>query len=82
MTDQPNGQPETYNPWTVVNLVFAHLADQGLHPTLGGGGNPGEPAAALLHTMGINPTPEGDARIDAEKKAKLAELRATMGNEG
>ncbi|MDT7774876.1 MAG: hypothetical protein QOC67_3800, partial [Pseudonocardiales bacterium] len=24
---------ESYNPWTVVNLVFHHLAEQGLHPT-------------------------------------------------
>ena len=41
-------QAETYNPWSVVNLVFHHLADQGLHPTLGESGDPGEPAAALL----------------------------------
>jgi len=26
---------DTFNPWSVVNLVFHHLADQGLHPTLG-----------------------------------------------
>ncbi|HEV7652007.1 MAG TPA: hypothetical protein VGP26_27955 [Actinophytocola sp.] len=81
MTDQPTGQPETYNPWTVVNLVFNHLAEVGLHPVLGGAGNPGEPAAELLRALGIGPTPEGDARIDAEKKAKLAELRATMADE-
>jgi len=78
MTDQI----ETYNPWTVVNLVFAHLAEEGLHPTLGAAGNPGEPAAQLLLALGINPTPEGDARIDAENKAKLAELRSTWSNGG
>ncbi|SEG92089.1 hypothetical protein SAMN05444920_107447 [Nonomuraea solani] len=26
---------ETFNPWSVVNLVFHHLAGQGLHPVLG-----------------------------------------------
>ena len=41
-------QAETYNPWSIVNLVFHHLADQGLHPILGESGDPGEPAAALL----------------------------------
>ena len=29
---------ETYNPWTIVNVVFTHLAEQGLHPTFGGDG--------------------------------------------
>ena len=28
-------EQETFNPWTVVNLVFHHLADHGLHPVLG-----------------------------------------------
>ena len=37
---------ETFNPWSVVNLVFHHLADEGLHPTLGEAGDPGVPAAA------------------------------------
>ena len=35
--------PETYNPWSIVNLVFEHLAEQGLHPILGEGGDPGAP---------------------------------------
>ena len=34
-------EAETYNPWSVVNLVFTHLADQGLHPVLGESGDPG-----------------------------------------
>jgi hypothetical protein len=76
MSDQPGD--ETYNPWTVVNLVFAHLAEQGLHPTLGGAGNPGESAAELLRALGIRPAVEGDARVGAATKAKLAELRARM----
>jgi hypothetical protein len=78
MTDQI----ETYNPWTVVNVVFAHLAEVGLHPTFGAAGNPGEPAAELLRALGIDPTPEGDARIVAANKEKLAQLRATWSNEG
>jgi hypothetical protein len=69
---------ETYNPWTVVNLVFTHLAEQGLHPVLGGEGHPGEPAAALLRAFGIVPTVEGDARVPASVHRELAELRARV----
>jgi hypothetical protein len=72
---------ETYNPWTVVNLVFTHLADQGLHPTLGAAGNPGEHAANLLRALGIRPASEGDARVGEVTRAKLAELRETMTGE-
>ena len=40
--DRPEDQrDETYNPWSIVNLVFHHLADQGLHPVLGSAGDPG-----------------------------------------
>ena len=39
---------ESFNPWSIVNLVFSHLASQGLHPVLGESGDPGAPAAALL----------------------------------
>lgn len=74
--DQPRA--ETYSPWTVVNLIFGHLVDEGLHPTLGSHGNPGHPAADLLRALGIVPSPEGDARVGAATKEKLAELRATM----
>jgi hypothetical protein len=69
---------ETYNPWTIVNLVFNHLAEQGLHPVLGGEGHPGEPAAALLRALGITPTVEGDARVRNGVQNELAELRARM----
>lgn len=72
---------ETYSPWTVVNLVFGHLTDEGLHPTLGDGGNPGEPAAELLRALGIQPSIEGDGRIGAATRDKLAELRSTMDDE-
>jgi hypothetical protein len=69
---------ETYNPWTIVNLVFNHLAEQGLHPVFGGEGHPGEPAAALLRALGITPTVEGDARVRTGVHSELAELRARM----
>ena len=42
--DRPGESPdETYNPWSIVNLVFHHLAEQGLHPVLGEAGDPGGP---------------------------------------
>src|SRR5450755_4013350 len=59
--DQPGTHPgETFNPWSVVNLVFHHLADQGLHPVLGESGDPGAPAAELLRALGIQPAAEGN----------------------
>ena len=69
---------ETYNPWTIVNLVFAHLAEQGLHPALGAYDHPGEPAAALLRAFGIVPAVDGDARVRAGIHDELAALRARM----
>ena len=48
-------EAETYNPWSIVNLVFHHLAEKGLHPVLGGSGDPGPPAAELLLALGIAP---------------------------
>lgn len=69
---------ETYNPWTVVNVVFHHLVEQGLHPELGDGGHPGEPAAALLRALGIEPRAEGDVRVQDGVKDKLAQLREQM----
>lgn len=74
--DEPS--EETYNPWTIVNVVFGHLAGQGLHPTLGAAGDPGEPAAALLRALGIRPTNEGDGRISQQVRQELADLRAAM----
>jgi hypothetical protein len=69
---------ETYNPWTVVHLVFEHLADAGLHPVLGATGHPGEPAAELLRCLGIQPDLQGDQRIVQQKSERLAELRQAM----
>jgi len=70
--DQPG---ETYNPWSVVNLVFHHLADQGLHPVLGEAGDPGAPAADLLRAFGIRPAAEGNQQVAANIQDELAELR-------
>jgi hypothetical protein len=69
---------ETYNPWTVVNVVFDHLVGQGLHPTLGESGHPGEPAAQLLRALGIEPRAEGDIRQSQNIRDHLAQLRASM----
>jgi hypothetical protein len=66
---------ETYNPWTVVNLVFHHLAEQGLHPILGEAGDPGAPAADLLRALGVTPTAEGNQRKSEEAADELAGLR-------
>ena len=69
---------ETFNPWSVVNLVFHHLVAAGLHPTLGSNGDPGAPAAELLRTLGIAPAAEGDRQISENVKRQLAELRDAM----
>ncbi|HEY2522380.1 MAG TPA: hypothetical protein VGJ19_19875 [Streptosporangiaceae bacterium] len=69
---------ETFNPWTVVNLVFHHLAGQGLHPTLGDGGDPGEPAAELLRCLGITPAAEGNRHVADKVQDRLAELRGAV----
>jgi hypothetical protein len=74
--DRPGTPPgETFNPWSVVNLVFHHLADQGLHPVLGESGDPGPPAADLLRTLGIEPAAEGNQRESQDVQDPLAELR-------
>jgi hypothetical protein len=66
---------ETYNPWSVVNLVFRHLASEGLHPILGESGDPGKPAAELLRALGITPAAEGSQHVSARTKDDLARLR-------
>lgn len=66
---------ESYNPWTVVNLVFNHLVEQGYHPVLGESGHPGEPAAQLLRALGVTPVVGGtDERVVQENRAKLADM--------
>ena len=71
-------ESETYNPWSVVNLVFTHLSDQGLHPILGESGDPGPPARALLLALGIEPAAEGNREVMRDVRAHLAEIRAVM----
>jgi hypothetical protein len=66
---------ETYNPWSIVNLVFRHLADEGLHPVLGEAGDPGGPAAALLTALGITPSTEGSKKVNRRVSDELARLR-------
>jgi hypothetical protein len=74
--DQSAAQPnETYNPWTVVNLVFHHLAAQGLHPVLGESGDPGRPAADLLRAFGIIPAAEGNRQLAEHIRGELEQLR-------
>ncbi len=74
--DRPGTHPgETYNPWSVVNLVFHHLADQGLHPVLGESGDPGPPAAELLRALGIKPAAEENQRQSQDVQDQLADLR-------
>jgi hypothetical protein len=77
--DQPH---ETFNPWTIVNLVFHHLAAEGLHPVLGESGDPGAPAAELLRALGIIPTAEGNRQLAENVRAELEQLRkAVFGGE-
>jgi hypothetical protein len=71
-------KPETYNHWTIVNLVFHHLAAQGLHPVLGGPDSPGAAAADLLRALGVQPLPEGNRKVTEQVQARLAELRAAV----
>lgn len=66
---------ETFNPWSVVNLVFHHLADRGLHPVLGESGDPNQAATDLLRAMGITPAPDHAGPADAGVQNDLAELR-------
>ena len=73
---------ETYNPWSVVNLVFTHLSDQGLHPVLGESGDPGPPARALLEALGIEPAAEGNREVMRDVRDHLAEIRAAMFERG
>jgi hypothetical protein len=69
---------ETYNPWSIVNLVFHHLAAQGLHPVLGDAGDPGPPAAELLHALGITPAKEGSRQASEQTRSDLASIRAAF----
>jgi hypothetical protein len=81
MPDPEEIQSQTYSPWTIVNLVFHHLAEQGLQPTLGEGGDPGVPAAQLLVCLGIRPVAGGDQRRVSQRLQQFADLRAAIFDE-
>ena len=70
-----DAEAESFNPWSVVNLVFHHLADLGLHPVLGESGDPNAAASALLTAMGITPAPDHAGPADAGVQSNLADLR-------
>ena len=74
--DDPSA--ETYNPWSIVNLVFTHLSDQGLHPVLGECGDPGAAAANLLRALGIEPSAEGNREVVRSIRDHLAQIRTVM----
>ncbi len=77
MDDSPV-ESETFNPWSIVHLVFEHLAREGLHPVLGDAGDPGAPAAELLRTLGIEPAAEGNRQVSLRAKEQLSEIRAAV----
>jgi hypothetical protein len=70
--------PETFNPWSIVNLVFEHLVDEGLHPILGEAGDPGAPAADLLRCLGIQPAREGNLKMSEDVRQHLSEIRTAV----
>jgi hypothetical protein len=77
-TPESPDETETFNPWSVVNLVFHHLADHGLHPVLGELGDPEPNAAALLRSLGIVPAAEGNRQVSRDVQDRLAQLRAAI----
>lgn len=75
MDSHDDRSQESYNPWSIVNLVFRHLADEGLHPLLGEAGDPGAPAAELLRALGITPSTDGNKNVTRRVSDELARLR-------
>jgi hypothetical protein len=73
-----SNKKETFNPWSVVNLVFDHLVANGLHPVLGETGDPSDPATDLLRSLGVEPGPEEPAHTRTEVSEQLAALRGAM----
>lgn len=82
MSEPEPSAAESFNPWSVVNVVFHHLAAQGLHPVLGEAGNPARPAAELLRALGIQPGPEQSEHTRQDISRQLADLRAAVLGEG
>ena len=75
---ETSNQGETFNPWSVVNLVFDHLVDKGLHPVLGETGDPSRPATDLLRALGVEPGPERPAHTHTDVSQQLDELRVAL----
>lgn len=71
-------EAEAFNPWTVVNVVFTHLVDQGLHPVLGEHGDPGRAAHDLLVALGIEPRAEGNREVMRKVHDHLSEIRSAV----
>jgi hypothetical protein len=78
MTQPEQDDTETFNPWSVVNLVFARLSEEGLHPVLGEAGDPSGPAADLLRALGISPAAEGNRQVSRDVREHLATLREAV----
>jgi len=78
MTQESAPEVETYNPWSIVHLVFSHLAEQGLHPVLDETGDPGGPAAALLVALGIEPAAEGNRQVMRDVHEHLGTIRSAV----
>jgi hypothetical protein len=76
--DSAHAREDAYNPWSIVNLVFRHLADEGLRPVLGESGDPGRPAAELLRALGITPAFESRPHVLTGVSDELARLRAAF----
>lgn len=74
--DRPRGQ--TFNPWSVVNLVFNHLAEHGLHPVLGEAGDPSVPATQLLLALGIKPGQDHEGPGATLVQDELTRVRASV----
>ncbi len=75
---QPVPREQTFNPWSVVNLVFHHLAEQGLHPVLGESGDPSAPAAELLRALGVKPGQDHEGPGATLIQEELARVRAGL----
>jgi len=78
MSAADNPEAESYNPWSVVNLVFTHLSDQGLHPILGDRRDTRQPTRALLLALGIEPAAEGNREVMKGVREHLAQIRAVV----
>ena len=62
----------------MVNLVFAKLSEEGLHPVLVETGDPSAPAAELLRALGIQPAAEGNRQVSRDVREHLATLREAV----